>query len=63
MLCAPRRHELVADRNRKWKIGKPASMQVAELSSSHAEFESAETMRSGNDAVPRTQFAGNPGRK
>jgi hypothetical protein len=29
-------------------------MQVAELSSPDAEFESAETMWSGNDTVPRT---------
>ena len=57
-LRTPCGYQLIADRNRKWKIGKPASMQMAELSSSHAEFEAAEPMRSGNDIVPRRQFAG-----
>jgi hypothetical protein len=49
--------ELLADRNRKWKIGKPASMQMAKLSSSDTELETTETMRRGNDTVPRGDFA------
>jgi len=57
-LRAPCRDELITDRNRKRNIGKPASMQMAELSSSHAEFEAAEPVRSGNDILPRSQFAG-----
>ena len=62
-LRAPRRHELIPDRNRKRKIGEPASMQMPELSSPHAEFETAKTMRSGNHTVPRAHFPGDPGRK
>jgi len=57
-LRTPCGYELFADRDRKWKIGKPASMQMAELSSSDAEFEAAEPMGSGNDIVPRRHFAG-----
>jgi hypothetical protein len=57
-LRAPCGDELIADRNRKWKIGKAASMQMAKLSSSHTEFETAEPMRSGNDIVPRSYFVG-----
>lgn len=57
-LRAPSGYELIADRNRKRKIGKPASMQMAELSSSHAEFEATEPMGSGDDIVPRCHFAG-----
>jgi len=33
-------------------------MEMTELSSSHAEFEAAEPMRSRNDVVPRRHFAG-----
>jgi len=50
-------NELIADCNREWKIGKPASMQMAELSSSETELETTETMRGGNDTVPRGYFA------
>jgi hypothetical protein len=62
-LRAPCGHELIANGNRKWEIREPASMQMAELSAAHAEFETAEAMRSCDNTAPRTQFVGNPVRK
>lgn len=62
-LRAARGDELFPNRNGKWQIGEPASMQMPELPSSHTKFKTAEPMRSGNHTVPRTDFAGDPGRK
>src|SRR6185503_11305506 len=63
MLRASRGHELLPDRDWKWKIGEAASMQMAELSSSYTELDTAETMRSGDHAVPRSHFAADLRRK
>jgi len=63
LLCAACGHELISNRDWKGKIGEAASMQVAELSSSHAELETAETVRRGNYTVPRNHLAGDCRRK
>jgi hypothetical protein len=56
-LGAPGRDKLIANRHRKRKIREAASMQMAEFTAPNSELETAETMRRGHHAIPRSDLA------